>query len=86
MRFPRLFLFSCALTVRRFKSRINHRFPNELVELTALPLWVYINLKKRISQHQAFEILRVAILTGGMVQRNIAYEAVAKERTFENFG
>jgi hypothetical protein len=53
-------------------------------ELTALPLWVYINLKKRINQDQAFEILRVAILTGGVVQRNIAYEAVARERTFEN--
>jgi hypothetical protein len=56
----------------------------EGLELTALPIWVYINLKKRISQHQAFEILRVAIVTVGVVQRNIAYEAVARERTFEN--
>jgi hypothetical protein len=84
MRFPRLFLFGCALTVGRFKSRIDKRFPKELVELTALPLWVYINLKKRIGQHKAFEIMRVAVLTGGMVQWNIAYEAVDKGRTFEN--
>ena len=84
MRFPRPFLFICALTVRRFKSRIDKRFPKELVELTALPLWVYINLKKRIGQHKAFEIMRVAVLTGGMVQWNIAYEAVDKGRTFEN--
>jgi hypothetical protein len=47
------------------------------VELTALPLWVYINLKKRIGQQRAFEIMRVAILTGGIVQWNIAYEANA---------
>src|ERR1700674_4703655 len=84
MRFPRLFLFGCALTVGRFKSRIDKRFPRELVELTALPLWVYINLKKRIGQHKAFEIMRVAVLTGGIVQWNIAYEAVDKERTFQS--
>jgi L-2-amino-thiazoline-4-carboxylic acid hydrolase len=84
MRFPRLFLSRCALTVGRFKSRIDQRFPKELVELTALPLWVYINLKKRIGQQRAFEIMRVAILTGGIVQWNIAYEAVDRERTFES--
>ena len=84
MRFPRLFLFRCALTVGRFKRGFDQRFPKELVELTALPLWVYINLKKRIGQQKAFEIMRVAILTGGTAQWNIAYETVDKERTFEN--
>ncbi len=83
MRFPKLFLFTCALTVGRFKSRIDQRFPEELVELTALPLWVYINLKKKIGQQKAFEIMRVAILTGGIVQWNLAYQAVDKKRTFE---
>src|SRR6266568_2082760 len=84
MRFPRLFLFRCALTVGRFKRGFDQRFPKELVELTALPLWVYINLKKQIGQQKAFEIMRVAILTGGTAQWNIAYETVDKERTFEN--
>ena len=83
MRFPRLFLFRCALTVGRFKSRIDPRFPKELVKLTALPLWVYINLKKRIGQQKAFEIMRVVILTGGIAQWNLAYETVDKERTFD---
>jgi hypothetical protein len=54
------------------------------VELTSLPLWIYINLKKRIGQHKAFGIMRVVILTSGTVQWHIAYEAVDKERTFEN--
>jgi hypothetical protein len=84
MRFPKLFLFTCALTLGRFKRRIDKRFPEELVELTALPLWVYINLKKKIGQQKAFEIMRVAILTGGIVQWNLAYQAIDKERTFEN--
>ncbi|MFO7560161.1 MAG: hypothetical protein R6X10_15110 [Desulfobacterales bacterium] len=48
MRSPKLFLFRCALTVRRLKKKIDPGFPEELVNLIARPLWVYINLKKAI--------------------------------------
>ena len=84
LRFPRLFLLQCRLTVGRFKKRIDPRFPIELIELAALPLWVYINLKQRLGQAKAFEIMRIAILTGGVAQWNFAYETVTKERTFAN--
>ena len=84
MRVPTLFLIGCKLTVGRLKRRIDPRFPQEMIDLAALPVWVYINLKKRIGQQKAFEIMRVAILTGGVAQWNFAYGAARKERTFKN--
>lgn len=84
VRFPFLFLLKCKLTVGRFKKTIDPSFPAELVELCALPLWVYINLKQQIGQKAAFEIMRIAILAGGIAQWNLAYRAAEKERTFEN--
>ena len=83
IRFPRLFLVRCKLTAGRFRTSIDPRFPPELVDTCALPLWVYINLKKRLGQKTAFEIMRVAILTGGIAQWNLAYRAAEQERTFE---
>jgi hypothetical protein len=84
MRFPTLFLIRCKLTVGRLKKRIDPRFPQELIDIAALPLWVYINLKKKIGQRRAFEIMRIAILTGGLAQWNLQYGAADKERTFKN--
>ena len=84
IKFPRLFLMKCKLTVGRFKKTIDPRFPKNLIDLAALPLWVYLNLKKRIGQKQAFEIMRVAILTGGIAKWNFNYKAVERERTFDN--
>ena len=84
MRFPLLFMLRCKFTVSRFRKTIDQRFPAELVDICALPLWVYINLKKKLGQKRAFEIMRVAILTGGIAQWNFAYRAGEEERTFEN--
>jgi hypothetical protein len=84
LRFPFLFILRCKLTVGRFRKTIEPRFPKELIDLAVLPLWVYINLKKRIGQKKAFEIMRVAILTGGIASWNFAYKAAEKERNFRN--
>ena len=84
LRFPWLFLLKCKLTAGRFKKTIDPRFPTELVEMCALPLWVYINLKRELGQKTAFEIMRVAILTGGVAQWNFAYHAAEEDRTFKN--
>ena len=84
IRFPRLFLLKCRLTVGGFKKTINPKFPPELIDLAALPAWVYLNLKRRIGERKAFEIMRVAILTGGIAHWNLAYGATENERTFEN--
>jgi hypothetical protein len=84
VRFPWLFLLKCKLTVGRFKKTIDPRFPSELVDMCALPLLVYINLRKKLGQKAAFEIMRIAILTGGVAQWNFAYRAAEEERTFTN--
>jgi hypothetical protein len=84
MRFPSLFLIRCKLTVGRLKRRIDPKFPQDLIDLAALPLWVYINMKERLGERRAFEIMRIAILTGGLAQWNFQYGAAEKERTFRN--
>jgi hypothetical protein len=83
LRFARLFMLRCLVTLPGFKKTIDPRFPAELVELAALPVWVYLNLKKRIGQHKAFEIMRVAILTAGLAKWNLQFETVAAPRTFK---
>ena len=85
LRFPRLFLLRCKLTLGGFKRTIDPKFPRELVDLAALPAWVYLNLRKRLGQHRAFEIMRVALLTGGTAAQNLQFDTVHKERNFRNF-
>ena len=85
LRFSKLFLLQRKLTLNRFKKTIDPRFPRELVDLAALPTWVYLNLRERIGQHKAFEIMRVALLTGGTAAQNLQFNTVDKERTFQNF-
>ena len=82
MGFPRLFLLRCRLTVGRLKRRIDPRFPGELVDLVGLPFWIYLNCKNRLGQERAFEIMRVAILDGGIAQWGLAYQTVERQRTF----
>jgi len=84
VRFPLLFLVKCKLTAGRFRKAIDPRFPAELVDMCALLLWVYINLKEKLGERPAFEIMRVAILTGGIAQWNFAYRSTEEERTFQN--
>jgi hypothetical protein len=84
LRFPLFFLLKCKLTVARFRKTIDPSFPVELVDMCALPLWVYINLKRKLGQNQAFEIMRIAILSGGIAQWNFAYRAADEKRTFKN--
>jgi hypothetical protein len=84
LRHPRVFMARCLLTLARFKKTIDPRFPAELVDLAALPIWVYLNLSRRIGREKAFEIMRVAILTGGVAQWSLAYATTTRPRTWEN--
>jgi hypothetical protein len=84
LRFPTLFLLRCKLTAGRFKRSIDSKFPQDLIDLAALPMWVYINMKKRVGPKRAFEIMRIAILTGGIAQWNLQYRASEQERTFKH--
>lgn len=82
---PALFVLRCVVTLGRFKKSIDPRFPRELIELTALPLWMYINLKAAIGEKRALEIMRIPILAAGVVKQNLLFDTVNRERTFENF-
>ena len=85
LHFPRLFLLRCKLSLGHFKKSIDVRFPIELIDLAALPMWVYLNLKKKIGQPRAFEIMRVALLTGGTAAQNLQFDTVHMERNFLHF-
>lgn len=82
---PRLFLVWRALTVGRFRKSLESNFPGPLLDVAALPIWIYLGLRERIEQAQAFEIMRIAMLSGGLAQWNAQYETVDVPRTFENF-
>jgi hypothetical protein len=84
MRFPMLFLLKCSFTVGRFKKQIASQFPKEFVDLVALPAWVYINLKEKVGRRKAFEIMRIALLTGGVAQQSLLFDPVYTERTFDH--
>lgn len=84
-RFPQLFLLGCRLTLGQFRKRIDKRFPAELVKLAALPLWIYLNLKKKIGPKKAFEIIRIAILSAGVAKQNFLFGTVAQGRSFQTF-
>ncbi len=84
LRYPLIFMLRCRATLGRFKKTIDPRFPAELVEIAAMPIWVYLSLSKRIGKPKAFEITRVALLTGGVAAWSFAYSSVDEPRTFEN--
>jgi len=85
IRYPRLFLLKCVLTLGTFKKRIHKRFPPELVSLTALPLWIYINLKDALGQEKAYEIIRIPALTAGIAKQNLLFDPINKGRGFRQF-
>ncbi len=85
LRFPRIFLLVCKFTLNGFKKTIDSRFPRELVDLAALPAWVYLQLRKKIGQTKAFEIMRIALLTGGTAAQNLQFDTVYKGRSFQTF-
>ena len=85
LQFPGLFLLRCKFTLSKFKKAIDKRFPAELIDIAALPVWVYLNLKKKVGQHRAFEIMRVALLIGGTAAQNLQFDTVHRERNFQNF-
>lgn len=85
VRSPRLFLLGAALTVGRFRKSLSAELPSQLVELAVLPVWIYKRFKARLGQPLAFEIMRVATLTGGIAQWNVQYDTLDTPRTFENF-
>lgn len=82
---PEAFLQECKLSLPSFQNTIDKKFPLDLINLISMPLWVYINLKNKLGKDKAFEIMRIALLTGGLAKQSILFDPINKPRTFENF-
>ncbi|SMC23342.1 L-2-amino-thiazoline-4-carboxylic acid hydrolase [Clostridium acidisoli DSM 12555] len=82
---PECFLQECKSSLPTFQSTIDKKFPPDLIKFISMPLWVYINLKNKLGEKKAFEIMRIALLTGGLAKQSILFDSVNKTRTFENF-
>ncbi|MCI1931738.1 MAG: L-2-amino-thiazoline-4-carboxylic acid hydrolase [Clostridia bacterium] len=82
---PECFLQECKSSLPTFQSTIDKNFPPDLINFISMPLWVYINLKDKLGEKKAFEIMRIALLTGGLAKQSILFDSVNKPRTFENF-
>ena len=54
------------------------------MKVVAFPAWLYIRLKERLGQEQAFEIMRTVFLTTGLAVQLGNFRAVEAPRTFEN--
>jgi len=63
LRFARLFLLRCKLTLSQS---------------------TYLNLKRKIGGLSAFEIMRVALLTGGTAAQHLKFDSVNMERPFRH--
>jgi hypothetical protein len=85
MPFPLMFIVKCKLTIGQFKKSIDNRFPPEFIEMTALPAWIYINLKKIIGEKKAYEIMRVTLLSGGVALQSLLFNTVSQKRSFQYF-
>jgi len=82
---PKCFLQECLASLPEFQRSIDKKFPAELIQLMSMPLWVYINLKNKLGEGKAFEIMRIALLTGGLAKQSLLFYSVDKPRTFKNF-
>lgn len=82
---PECFLQECKSSLPTFQSTIDKKFTPDLIKFISMPLWVYINLKNKLGEKKAFEIMRIALLTGGLAKQSILFDSVNKPRTFENF-
>ncbi len=82
---PECFLEECKSSLQSFQSTIDKKFPPDLINFISMPLWVYINLKNKLGNEKAFEIMRIVLLTGGVAMQSILFDSINKPRTFENF-
>jgi len=81
---PLGFILASKTGFGRFKKSINLDLPAEFINTTGFIAWLYIRLTKRVGKSQAFEIIRVALLTSGLAVQQVHFRNVEAERTFDN--
>lgn len=85
VRHPLTFLVGTTLTLGRFKRAVPKDIPREFVDLFAYPAWIYIRLKERLPQEEAFALARAIILPLGMAAYGAEFGLVEAPRTWTNF-
>jgi hypothetical protein len=85
VRHPLTFLIGTVLTLRRFKRSVPKNIPREFVDLFAYPTWIYIRLKERLGQEQAFALARAIILPLGMAVYGAEFGLVEAPRNWRTF-
>lgn len=81
---PLWFLIRSKISFRTFKKKIDSDLPADFIETAGFLAWLYLRLKERVGQEDAFEILRAAVLTSGLAVQQATFRNVESGRTFEN--
>ncbi len=82
---PKAFYDNCKATVGELYIKAKDKFPEDFLRFIGLPIWTYINLKKELGQQKAFEIMRIAFITGGYAIQSILFDPVQYPRSFNMF-
>ena len=82
---PLTFLMGTALTFGRFKKRLPRDLPRDFADLFAYPAWIYMRLKEKLRQEEAFAIARAIILPLGLAVYGAEFGLVEAPRTWDNF-
>jgi hypothetical protein len=81
---PMGFVISSRISFKKYKKSIEVNMPLDFINTYGFIAWLYIRLRKKIGQENAFEIIRACILTSGLAIQQANFRNVEAERTFEN--
>ena len=78
------FIVKSKLSFKRFRRKIELDLPDDFIDSAGFIAWLYIRLKKKVGKKEAFEIIRVAVLTSGLAVQQANFRNVEDDRCFEN--
>ena len=74
------FIVKSKLSFKRFRRKIELDLPNDFIDSAGFIAWLYIRLKKKVGQKEAFEI--TAFNSAGQSREELFKEAAAITRQF----
>ena len=81
---PLGFIIKSKLSFGKFKRNIGLDLPRDFIDSTGFIAWLYIQLKMKVGQEKAFELIRAAVLTSGLAVQQANFRNVEDSRCFEN--
>jgi hypothetical protein len=84
LRHPLWFILTTLATLSKFRTDIKKDFPQEWVSSACLTAWMYIRLKNKMEAHEAFEVVRAAVLPAILAIFGTSFRIAESPRTFEN--